>query len=93
MFDGFEFDGAKDAANMAKHGLSFRDFSGFDTPAAIIVDGRSDYGEVRMRAFGRIDGKGYMIAFTKRENVTRLISFRRAHEKEMRRYETSEDRI
>jgi uncharacterized DUF497 family protein len=36
MFDDFEFDDAKDAANMAKHGLSFRDFSGFDAPASII---------------------------------------------------------
>jgi uncharacterized protein len=90
MFDDFEFDEAKDAANVAKHGLSFRDFSGFDTPAAIVVDGRSEYGEIRIRAFGRIGGKGYMIAFTKRKNVTRLISFRRAHEKEIRRHETSD---
>jgi uncharacterized protein len=43
--------------------------------------------ETRFRAFGRIEGKGHAVAFTMRGDEMRLISFRRAHEKEMRRYE------
>ena len=84
---GIEFDSAKDADNIAKHGLSFADFAGFDAEPVIVVDDRIDYGETRYRAFGRIDGEGHAIVFTLRGEAMRLISFRRAHEKEMRRYE------
>jgi len=82
-----EFDPEKDAANIAKHGMSLVDAGMLDLPeAAVIVDERSDYGEVRYRAFGRIEGEGYCLAFTLRGTVLRPISFRRAHEKEMKRY-------
>jgi len=82
-----EFDPDKDAANIAKPGLSLADAGMIDLPrAAVIVDARNDYGEVRYRAFGRIGDDGYCLAFTLRGGVMRPISFRRAHEKEMRRY-------
>ncbi|MGT2515643.1 BrnT family toxin [Sphingomonas panni] len=49
-----EFDPAKDEANIAKHGLSLADAAGFDLlSAAVLVDDRADYGEVRYRAFGQ----------------------------------------
>lgn len=82
-----EFDPAKDAANIAKHGLSLAEFEGFDSVAAVRVDDRYDYGETRFRAFGRINGLGHSIAYAETATGMRLISFRRAHEKEMRRYE------
>lgn len=81
------FDPAKDAANIAKHGLSFADFAGFDAEPTVIVDDRRDYGEDRFRAFGRVDGEARCLAFTIRDGEIRAISLRRAHEKEMRRYE------
>ena len=81
------FDPAKDAINIAKHGLSFADFKGFDSLAAAGLDDRMEYGEVRFRAFGRIDGLGFSIAYTRTADGIRLISFRRAHEKEIGRYE------
>lgn len=81
------FDPAKDAANIAKHGLSFADFDGFDAEPSVVVDDRAEYGETRYRAFGRVDGKGRCLAFTIRDGKVRAISLRRAHEKEMRRYE------
>ncbi len=81
------FDLAKDAANLAKHGLSLADYTGFDTAPVVVQDDRYDYGEVRWQAFGRIDGLGHCIVFTVMGETTRLISFRRAHDKEMRRYE------
>jgi uncharacterized DUF497 family protein len=48
------------------------------------LDDRRDYSETRWRSFGRIDRLGYMIAFTVRDDEVRLISFRRAHEREMK---------
>jgi uncharacterized protein len=82
----FEFDPAKDAANRLKHGLSLADFSGFDSLPVIIPDVRRDYGERRDWAVGRIDGRGHILTFTRRGDIMRLISLRRAHEKEMKRY-------
>lgn len=82
-----EFDPAKDAANIAKHGLSLGEFVGFDGEATVILDNRFAYGEARFRAFGRVESKGICIVYTQRGLVMRLISFRRAHDKEMRRYE------
>ena len=80
------FDPAKDALNIAKHGLSLADFAGFDAQPVVMVDDRFDYGETRFRAFGRIDGVGHCVVYTLAGEELRLISFRRAHEKEMRRY-------
>ena len=53
----------------------------------VLVDERYDYGEVRYQAFGRIGGKGHCLVYMIRDGGLRPISFRRAHEKEMRRYE------
>ena len=83
----FEFDPDKCAANLAKHGLDLRDGQAMNLDEAVIIeDDRVDYRETRYRAFGRIEGDGYCLVFTLRGETIRLISFRRAHEKEMARY-------
>jgi uncharacterized DUF497 family protein len=82
-----EFDPVKNDANIAKHGVALSDFAGFDEMAATVVDDRFDYGETRFRGFGRIAGEGFCIVYVETNTGIRLISFRRAHEKEMRRYE------
>lgn len=78
---------SKNEANMAKHGLDFASFEGFDAEPVIALDDRHDYGENRYRAFGRIDGEGRCIVYTLRGETMWIISYRRAREKEMRRYE------
>ena len=80
------FDPAKDAANIAKHGLSLADFAGFDAEAIVIEDSRFDYGETRFVALGRIGGLPHAVVYTRRGDEMRLIGFRRAHEKELRRH-------
>jgi len=85
-----EFDPAKDAINRTKHGLSLADFAGFDADPIVSVDSRMDYGEVRFRAFGRIGGAGHCLVFTMRGEVMRIIGFRRARQKEMRRHEQAQ---
>lgn len=82
-----EFDPEKDAANRAKHGLSLGEFEGFDREPVVLVDDRLDYGEVRYRSFGRVEGQGRCLVYTLRADCMRLISFRRTRDKEMRRYE------
>ncbi|MES3100847.1 BrnT family toxin [Sphingomonas faeni] len=81
------FDPAKDASNIAKHGLSLGGFHGFDTDVVAIVDDRFDYGETRFQARGRINGIGYCVIYVETDEGVRVISVRRAHDKEMRRYE------
>lgn len=81
------FDPTKDAANIVKHGLSLADFAGFDAEPITLVDDRFDYGEVRHRALGLVDGKAHVLVFTLTGEEMRIISYRRAHAKEGRQYE------
>ncbi|HEY8336956.1 MAG TPA: BrnT family toxin [Tardiphaga sp.] len=79
------FDPAKDAINRARHKISL-DRATDMVIARYIVDERADYGEVRYRAWGHIDGEAYYLAFTVRDGIVRPISLRRAHAKEMKRH-------
>jgi uncharacterized protein len=79
------YDPAKDAANLAKHGISLARAFDMDV-AAFAVDDRFDYGEERVRAFGTIDGAVYCLVYTVRGGAMRPVSLRRAHAKEMKRY-------
>lgn len=55
-------------------------------PARVLVDDRHDYGEVRYRAMGLVNGRLHFVAFTVRGGKIRLIGFRKANEKEVKRY-------
>ena len=80
-----EFDPAKDAENIRKHGISLAravDIVG----VARVEDARFNYNEVRHRTYGFIDGLAYCLVFTLRGGNVRAISLRRAHTKEMKRY-------
>lgn len=83
----FVFDSAKNDENIAKHGLDFSDFDGFDSEPITVLDDRRDYGEDRYRSFGLIEGEWHCLVHTERAGGIRIISLRRAHEKEVRRYE------
>jgi uncharacterized protein len=80
-----DFDPAKEAINLSKHGVSLARWVDLDMKVTF-VDDRRDYGEIRYRAYGFIDGLAYYLAFTNRNGRVRPISLRRAHAKEMRRY-------
>lgn len=84
-----EFDAAKNAKNIKTHGIDFHEVFSLDWDNAVVrEDHRKEYGECRYRAFlyGQ-DGKPYSVAFTLRGDVLRVISFRRAREKERKLYE------
>jgi uncharacterized DUF497 family protein len=80
-----DFDPAKKAINLSKHGVSLARWVDLNIAVAV-VDDRYNYGEVRYRAYGYIDGVAYCLAFTSRNGKVRPISLRRVHTKEMKRY-------
>ncbi|MDP3661152.1 BrnT family toxin [Phenylobacterium sp.] len=82
-----EFDAAKDAANIAKHGISLAEAGGMDLDEALVAqDSRFDYGEDRFVAVGPIDGDLRVLVYTPRGSVTRVISLRPASDKETARW-------
>ncbi len=85
------FDQAKDAANLAKHGVSLTEAAGFEWGTAVgWPDTRRDYGEARMVALGYIGLRIMALVFVDRppEQPTerRIISLRKANSREVKRY-------
>jgi uncharacterized protein len=87
----FEWDEAKNRANIAKHGIDFNDaVRAFDGTNLTEQDDGHWHGEVRYRTFGLIDGLTIVIIIhTDRDGRTRLISARRAEPNERRKFEAS----
>ncbi len=80
----FEWDDAKNEANVRKHGIKFEQAQSiFDGPTLGVVDGRHDYGETRMISLGLLEGVvALSVAHTDRDGRIRLISARKASRKE-----------
>lgn len=84
----FEFDPRKDGTNREKHGLSLAQAARMDLDAAqIVTDDRRSYGEARYRAVGFIDDRLCVMIFTMRGLTMRVISLRKANERERRNYD------
>jgi len=82
-----EYDIAKHADNVARRGLSFELVRQFEWSSARIErDTRRDYGEPRFQATGLIDGSLHRVVFTPRGGKVRVISLRRANQRERKRY-------
>ncbi|MBB4842238.1 uncharacterized DUF497 family protein [Paucibacter oligotrophus] len=83
----YAFDPAKQAANVAKHGIWFGAAEDFEWETAQIeVDGRKNYAETRLNATGLIGTRLFVLTFTLRETAVRLISLRKANQREVHRY-------
>lgn len=85
-----EFDPAKDAKNIAKHGVSLTCAAGFDWDSAIAVeDDRFDYGERRFYAIGFIEDRLFTMIYTDgtSDETFRVISLRRSNRSEVKHYE------
>jgi uncharacterized DUF497 family protein len=84
----FEWDPAKAAVNLAKHGIDFDEaIAVFDDPKMLsIVDPRS-YGETRHTAIGTAAGRTLAVVYTmRRSQICRIISARRASRRERTAY-------
>jgi uncharacterized protein len=82
----FEFDPAKSAANLAKHGIDFIEAQnlwqvvGWEQPSPFLS-------EVRLRRTGLYDERYWTAVYTLRGLNIRLISVRRARTEEVASYE------
>ncbi len=83
----YDFDHAKQAANLAKQGVWFSAAEDFEWETARIdVDGRRHYGESRLTATGLIGVRLFVLTFTLRESSLRIISLRKANRREVQHH-------
>ena len=88
----FEFDLVKSEENERTRGLPF-DYAPLIFEGSFIEeqDDRFDYGETRFTATGPIaefGGRVFVVVYMWREGIRRIISFRKANDKEVRKYRT-----
>lgn len=83
-----EFDPNKDAANREKHGVSLA--FGAEVLADVnrldVLDVRFDYLEERFVSYGMVNGRVWVCVFAPRGEHCRIISVRKANDREIRRY-------
>jgi uncharacterized DUF497 family protein len=83
-----DFDPDKSERNAAERDLPFPLVAGFDWESARVVeDTRNPYPERRFVAVGFIGERLHVVCFTPIEGGIRVISFRKANDREVRRYE------
>ncbi|NMG16634.1 Ribonuclease toxin, BrnT family [Aromatoleum bremense] len=91
----FEWDEAKSEACFQERGFDFayaaRAF--FDPDRLVQLDTRYSYGEERYQLMGKIEHRLFVVVYTPRNTVMRIISARKANQREVKHYEnrTSED--
>ena len=87
----FEWDEAKSEACFAQRGFDFayaaRAF--LDPDRIVQADTRHSYGEERYQLMGMIEQRVFVVVYTSRHEVIRIISARKANQREVRHYEDS----
>ena len=83
------FDSAKNARNVRTRDLSFERARELEFETALtLIDRRHDYGETRYIAIGYLDARLHVLCYTRVAGGIRVISFRKANPRKVRRYET-----
>lgn len=83
----FEWDENKRQSNIEKHGIDFADLGTlFTNPVVQREDNRSDYGETRIVWLGKVNEVVLYVVCTWRGSVCRIISARRANQRERKKY-------
>ena len=83
-----EFDEAKRASTLAQRGLDMaRAGEVLDGDTLTIEDDRMDYGETRYITIGFLDERMVVLVWTPRGDVHRIISMRKANDREKAIYE------
>ena len=81
------FDPDKNAANLAKHGVSLSVAAQLDWDTLIAAsDVRCDYGEPRMIGYALHGVRLFCVVFVDRGDTRRVISLRKANPREVKRY-------
>jgi len=78
------WDKAKNAANVRKHGIAFeRSVRIFDGPTVEQIDDGYEYGEIRNKAIGLIEGIEILVVYTdEKTDERRIVSARKATREE-----------
>jgi uncharacterized protein len=83
-----EFDSTKSEKNARERGLPFELVEEFEWESAVLSeDIRFPYPETRFNALGFIGNRLHVVCFTAITGGVRVISFRKANEREVHRYE------
>ena len=81
------FDSAKNERNIAERGLSFDLVADLEWDTALAEeDTRREYGERRLRVLARLGDRLHAAVITYRNEAVHVISFRKANDREVRRY-------
>ena len=84
----FIWDENKNLLNIEKHGFDFSDAeSVFENLHLIFEDARQDYGEKRLTVIGWIKSRLVVLIYTKRNEYHRIISLRKANEREKKKFQ------
>ena len=79
----FSYDATKDQANIEKHGVSLGLATELDWDSLFALeDTRKEYGEARFIGFALLSERLYCVVFTDRGESRRIISLRKANDKE-----------
>ncbi len=82
-----EWDNKKNKINFEKHGVRFEDASWvFDGETITFEDDRKDYGERRYITLGLLERWVIVVVHTLRNDNVRIISMRKANEREKKIY-------
>lgn len=82
------FDPAKSERNREERGFGFERVAAFDFATAFIwQDDRHDYGEIRFAALGMVEGRLHALVYVETAKGIRVISFRKANDREVQRYD------
>lgn len=84
----FEWDHNKNQVNIQKHGFDFSDAEGiFEQSYLVFEDKRKDYGEKRIIVIGWLNSRLVVLIYTKRKRNYRIISLRKANEREKKKFQ------
>jgi len=88
-----EWDENKRQKVLAEHGVDFADAAELfeDENAAVYIDDRRDYGEVRINVYGFVDGQRMRVCFTARADKIRIITMFKVGKKEWSKYYEKND--
>jgi uncharacterized DUF497 family protein len=82
------YDSNKNKRNIKQRGLNFDRVADLDWDNAwIYEDDRNEYNEIRFIAYSMLDKRLHFVCFTETKDGIRVISFRKANSREVKRYE------
>ncbi len=87
----FEWDEDKNSECKKLRGFQFQDITNafLDPYRCITADTRHDYGEERYELLAKVDEVLFVVIYTFREEAIRIISARKANEREKKRYKNN----